>query len=162
MVMEKTFALLNVSSKIAKGRTYITLLSELLPQVLPLDSIRAIATIFLDECAQEATGVNHAQAVGVFSSNMKLRLCTFHGFNLKLGDTEHFGKNINPLVFDRILATFYGVINYCEIETRREAMLTIQCFRAYGRNHLQTGKFLKLEVFIDKAIAKFPSWACSW
>ena len=103
-------------------------------------------------------GVQNAQVVGVFSRRMKLRSCTYHAFNLKLGDSDYFGsKSIPPLVFDRILATFYSIIRHCE--TRREAMITVQCLRAYGRRTLVPTKFEKLDEFINKAIASLPAWA---
>ncbi len=56
---------------------------------------------------------------------------------------EHFGSTgVLPSVYDKILFTLNRVASYCE--TRREARITLQCLRAFGRRVLRAGKFAKL------------------
>jgi hypothetical protein len=67
-------------------------------------------------------------------------LCCFHFLNQKLKDPEHFGAaHVQPIVYKRVLSTLWAVAKYCE--TRREAMITLQCLLAYGRKVLSSAKF---------------------
>jgi hypothetical protein len=141
-----------------RRRTFITVMTRLLPRILPLSTLRSASTLIMDENKEQQDGAKAARGKGVFHPQLVILLCLFHFLTMKLKDPDHFGTDhVAPGVFKRILATLWSVATYCE--TRREAMLTLQCLRAYGRRVLQASKFAKLCLFIGHAIALFPMWA---
>jgi hypothetical protein len=140
-----------------RRRSFNVMLARLLPLVLPPDRLKAVAVILTDESAEEQAGVAFAKQLGVFHPLMAAMLCGFHRLTQRLRDPSHFGASGLPSgVYDRIGSTLNAAARSCE--TRREAMITMQCLRAYGRRVLVPGKFLLLETFIDAAIAAFPKW----
>ena len=134
-------------------------LTELMPWVLPSSTLRAMGAGISDESREEKGGLRYAKAIGVFSPSFVLISCIFHALTQRMADPQHFGSTgVLPTVYDKIQFTLNRVATYCE--TRREAKITLQCLRAFGRRVLRAEKFAKLCVnIIDHSEATMGDWA---
>ena len=141
-----------------KRRTFIMVMTELLPRIIPRKTLRSTSTLIMDENKEQQDGAKAARGQRTFHPHMKIQLCCFHFLNLKIKDPDNLGTDhIQPRVFDSILAALWSVATYCE--TRREALITFGCLRAYTRGVLSPDKFQKLKLFLASIAGKFPQWA---
>ena len=139
-------------------RSFIVYTAKLLPRILSRRALRAVRFGLTDDSKEEQGGFLVAKQYGVLSPAFILFLCNFHRITQKLRDPAHFGSAyITPTAYDRILATLQVIARSCE--TRREAMMIVNCLLAYGRKTLRPSKMQQLISFVDACVGSFSQWA---